>query len=385
MNGWTAVQELLDAAVDHDVVPGAVAVVSDRHGLRQCAAGVRDTRSGAPMTVDTVFRIASMTKAITAVAVLQLVEQGLVGLDTPVGDVLPAFDRLPLLVGFAGDEPVLRSPRTRATVRQLLAHSAGLAYEAWHADLGRYHRVTGLPTVSTGLRRGFEAPLVAEPGTVFAYSTSVDWAGLVVEELAGEPLDRVYRTRILDPLGMRDTAVELSAEQRRRSAPVHVRDESGAWAPSEIDVPQQPEMYAGGHCLYSTAGDFMRFQSALLHDGRGPLGPLVAPGFVDEMLSGQLGEIPVEVFRSVDPASTADVDLGPGVTWGLGLYVTEHPEPGCRPAGAGGWAGLFNTFYWIDRSNGLAAALYTQTLPFYDSQVVDLWTGFERLVYATAA
>jgi CubicO group peptidase (beta-lactamase class C family) len=323
------------------------------------------------MTVDTEFRIASMTKLATATAVLQAVEDGLVELDTPVGDVLPAFDELGLLVGFDGDDPVLHRPAQRATVRQLLAHTAGLAYEAWHPGLQRYHRVTGAPTLSTGARAGFGAPLVFEPGTAFAYSTSVDWAGLVVEAVRGRPLEDVYRERIFDPLGMDDTVVELSAEQRGRSAPVHVRGDDGAWVATDIDVPQRPEVYAGGHCLYSTPLDFLRLQHALLDDG----GEVLSKASVDAILRNQTGSVAIEVWRSVDPVTTVDVDLGPGAAWGLGLRVLEHGRKG-------GWAGLFNTFYWIDRDARVAAGLYAQTLPFYDPDTVALFERFETLVSA---
>jgi CubicO group peptidase (beta-lactamase class C family) len=296
--------------------------------------------------------------------------------DTPVGDVLPAFDELGLLVGFDGDEPVLQRPTARATVRQLLSHTAGLAYDAWHPLLQRYHRVTGAPTLSTGSRAGFGAPLVFEPGTAFAYSTSVDWAGLVVEAVRGRPLEDVYR-QILDPLGLSDTVVELSPEQRSRAAAVHVRGEDGAWVGTDIDVPQAPEVYAGGHCLYSTPLDFLQLQLALLADDGSPL----STASLAAVLQDQTRPVAIERWTSVDPVTTVDVDLGPGAAWGLGLQFFETGKPGGRAAGSGGWAGLFNTFYWIDPASGVAAGLYAQTLPFHEPATVALVEGFERLVY----
>ena len=377
----TALDMLLRDGVREGVAPGLVAVVTGRDGIVGLEAeGVRDVRTGAPMTDDTVFRIASMTKVVTAIAALQLVEDGALDLDAAVGDVLPAFDGLRVLEGFRGDEPVLRPPRRRATVRQLLGHTAGLAYDTWNADLLRYHALTGIPNVGSGRRATFAMPLVADPGERCVYSTAMDWVGLVVERVAGEPLERRIARAILDPLGMRDTTVAPSAAQRARLAAVHERDARGEWRATDVDVVAEPEFYAGGHALHTTAPDFARLQAVLLGDGA----PLLGEDTVRGMFRDQAG-LPVVPLASVLPAFSADVVLPPGTVCGWGVYVaTRDDGPLRRAPGSGGWSGVYNTTFWIDRARGVAAALYAQTLPFYDPAFVSLAERFEAEVSSWA-
>ncbi len=375
---------LLSAAVADRVAPGLVAVVADRNSiLYHGAFGRRDARSGAPMARDTIFRIASMTKLATAMSLLRLVERGYVTLATPVGDILPAFDELQVLDGFDGDAPRLRRPATRATILQLLTHTSGLAYDIWNADLARFHATTGMARVQTGLRASFATPLIADPGTRFSYGTSMDWVGLVVEALSGRPLEVYWQDAFFGPLAMTDTVVRLDPDRRGRAAPVHVRTTGGDWDPTAIDFVRQPEFYAGGHCLYSTAADFLRLQQALLRDGESAAGRLLAPATVAAMFQDHLGGLDVGTIATADPYASLDVPLA-GKKWGLGLLVEPEDVPGGRAAGSGGWAGGFNTFFWIDRSRGLTAALYAQTLPFYDDPIVDLYRRFETSVYASA-
>lgn len=374
--------DVLADAVSAGVVPGAVGLVTTAtETLWEGVAGARDAASGAPIEIDTVFRIASMTKALTAVAVLQQVERGLLALDQPVGDVLPAFDELPVLDGFDGDVPILRAPRSRATVRQLLAHSSGLAYDIWNHDLKRYYALTGAPGLQTGLRAAFATPLVSDPGTRFNYGMSMDWAGLLVEELSGRSLDRYWSEEIFGPLGMVDTVVESNGERWARTAPVHARDESRSWAPTPIDFVRGPEVYAGGHCLYSTARDYAALQRLLLGGGADGETRLLSEETVGEIFRNQLGDLDVGTIVSADPFLSVDVPLGTR-KWGLGLLLDAVEVPGGRAAWSGGWMGGFNTFFWVDRSRGLSAALYTQTLPFYDDRIMALHDAFEQSVYA---
>jgi methyl acetate hydrolase len=377
-----AFDEILRDAVASGVTPGVVAIVSDDRGVRYLgAAGSRDVDTSAPITGDTVFRIASMTKVVTAVAALQLEERGLLALDRPVGDILPAFDSLRVLEGFEGDLPRLRRPKRRATIGELITHRSGLSYDTWNADLLRYHALTGVPNVGTGLRDTFEVPLVCDPGDRFNYSTGMDWTGLVIEELSGQPLDRYFEEHIFDPLGMRDTAMELTAEQRSRCAVVHVRDDRGDWVTDPADNAAHPEFFAGGHGLYSTAPDFDRLQRMLL--GADPSGnaSVLRDDTVRRMFADQIGGLSIPRLRSVLPPFSADVDLGESVTAGFGMFVTTRRRAGMRDVGSGGWAGVYNTEFWVDRARRRSAALYTQTLPFFDPGFVDLVRRFERAVY----
>ncbi len=376
------VTDVLATAVDEAVVPGLVAVVAGPEGLRyEQALGVRDTAEGDPVALDTVFRIASQTKLLTAISILQLVEQGRIGLDTPVGDVLPAFDELPVLEGFDGDEPRIRPARGRATLRQLLTHTSGLAYDIWNDDVDRYHDVGSIPRLQTGSRASFAMPLVSDPGTRFSYGTSMDWVGLLVEHLDGRPLERYWQEELCDPLGLPDTTPAPSEAQRARMAPVHVQDADGAWVPTAIDFARDPELYAGGHCLYSTAHDYLRLQRMVLRGGELDGRRYLQPETVEAMFRNQIGELGLGTIVAAHLDESRDVPLGER-KWGLGIMVEPDGVHGGRAPGSGSWMGGFNSFYWIDPASRLTAALYTATVPFYDAPIVELALAFERAVYA---
>jgi methyl acetate hydrolase len=381
-------QETLEAIVAAGHVPGVVGVVADRSGvIFEGAAGRRNAATGDPMTIDTVFRIVSMTKLMTSVAVLQLVERGRVGLDTAVASVVPEFDSLDVLEGFQNGRPVLRRPKTAATVRHLLTHTSGLGYAAWHPGLNRFHELTGARELSCARRAAFtEVPLVADPGAEFNYSTSLDWAGLVIEAVSARTLDAYWRDEIFGPLGLTDTLVVLDDERRARTAAVHIREEDDHWNATEIDYyapGDQPEFFAGGHCLYSGARDCLRLQRALLAGGSLDGVRILEERTVAEMFRDHLGSIPIPRWPAVKPKVTAEIDLGPGATWGLGQWVTTIRDDGLRHAGSGGWMGLFNTSYWIDPEAGRAGGFFTSTLPFFEPRVVGAMRTFERASYGS--
>jgi methyl acetate hydrolase len=380
--------EALERGVARGAVPGAVAIVADRDSiLYSGAAGPLGAGDDRPMRTDTIFRIASMTKLATTVAVMQLVDDGSLDLETPVEQLVPRFAALEVLDGFAEDGPRLRAPRGKATVRQLLAHTSGLGYAQWNHDLARWAVDTGARPLGSGKLDAFdESPLIDDPGTSFNYSTGHDWAGLVVEQVSGMPLDRFWQERLFGPLGMVDTRVQLDDAGRARATPVHVRTGEGGWLATGIDLFQpgdpDPEFWAGGHCLYSTAADYTRLQQAFLDGGTSKGVAVLRPGTVDEMLRNQIGDIEVPVFPAAEPDATAEVDLGADATWGLGVHIKTRRDPGLRHAGSAGWLGLFNTAFWIDREAGLTVGYYAQTLPFYDRSVIDAIVDFERAVYA---
>ncbi|HZD65521.1 MAG TPA: serine hydrolase domain-containing protein [Acidimicrobiales bacterium] len=365
-------------------VPGVVAVAADDRGVcYEGAFGRANVDTDAAMTPDAMFRIASMTKVVTSVAAAQLVERGDLDLDAPVGSILPAFDRLDVLEGFDGDTPRLRRPASRATVRQLMTHTSGLPYWIWDADASRYLDLTGVPTPTTGLRSCFQTPLRFDPGTRFQYGISTDWLGQVVEAVSGQTLDAYFTRNVFEPLGMDDTVVKMSDAQRERSVPVHARRPDGSFAVTGFDWEQDPEFWPGGHCLYTTAGDFLALQRALL--ARGTLGRtrILGAETVDQMLANHIGELAVTPFATAHPELSTDVDLGPDRAWGLGFLLTTREAPGYRSAGSGGWAGLFNSYFWVDPARRVTAAVHMQFLPFYDDRAVRLATDFEQALYAT--
>jgi methyl acetate hydrolase len=382
-----ALDRMLEDAIAQNVVPGVVAGVADRDATVYARCfGMRDTATRAPIDVNSVFGIASFTKVVSAAVVLQLVERRQIDLSTPVGDVLPSYDDLLLLEGFTGARPNLRRPRRRATVLNLLTHTSGLAFPTWSAKLCRYLEVCGIDVAELpGTRRVFEMPLVCEPDTQFNYGISGDWIGLLIEAVVGMPFEVALRQRVLEPLGMSDTVVLRSDEQMARVVSPHRRDGEGNWLPihSSYYAPGVvvPEVYPAGGCLYSTALDFMKLQSMLLAGGTYRGCRLLQSETVDSFFRNHIGSLDIGRMTSEIPAASCDIPLD-GWKWGMGMLVNEGDGPDGRSAGSGGWAGGWNTFFWIDRKRGLAAGLYTQTAPFWDPAVVDLYHRFEALVSA---
>jgi methyl acetate hydrolase len=380
-----AIDHVLARAVEAGDVPNVAAIAADRDGLvYEGAAGPRAVGQDDPISPDSMLRIASMTKMVATVAALQQAERGNVELDAPVDNYLPEFADLRVLEGFDGDTPKLRPAGARATVRQLITHTSGLGYWFLSKDLSRWLEVTGTPNVGSGSMEVFTAPLLADPGTSYHYGTNTDWLGRVVEVTSGQALDAYLDANVLGPLGMHHTTFLMTEEQRASSVPVHMRGEDGAWAATDFDWSQKPEWWAGGHGLYSTPRDYLAFQRMLL--GGGTLGDaeILERATVDAAFTNQIGSLdfPAEM-RTADPQSSCDVNLGPGLKWGLGLLLNTVQQPGMRSAGSGAWAGLFNTYFWVDPSSGVTAAIYTQTLPFVEPRALRLYADFERALYAS--
>jgi methyl acetate hydrolase len=372
---------VLQAAVDDGSVPGVVAVAADRHGvIYDGAAGPRAVGEPDPVDGDCVVRIASMTKTVCTVAALQQRDRGRLDLDAPVDAYCPAFADLPVLDGFDGDRPRLRPPRTRATVRQLMNHTAGLGYGFWSAGLARW-------AAASGDADALAAPLMSDPGTRFEYGLSTDWLGVVVEAAGGQPLDEYLAEHVLGPLGMTSTSFVVPVADRPRSVPVHVRDDAGGWGASGIDWSPRPDLRpdrcAGGHGLYSTPRDFLRFQRMLLGDGTLDGVTILDRATVREAFSDQLGDLRVPaVMRTTDPAWSCDLVTDPRTRWGWGVRLDAPGEPGLRAAGSGGWLGIFNTMFWVDPRAGVTCAVHTQSLPFCTPEVLRLFTDVERTLYA---
>ncbi|MEW6473273.1 MAG: serine hydrolase domain-containing protein [Actinomycetota bacterium] len=379
------IDQVLKAGVDSGAVPCVIAMAADDNGVvYEGAAGTRTPDSGDAVTPDTMLRIASMTKMVATVAALQQVERGVLDLDAPVDTYRPEFAEVQVLDGFDGDTPRLRPPATRATVLHLVTHTSGLGYFFINADINRWEQVTGNPNILSGLKRIFQAPMVADPGTRFEYGINIDWLGLVVEAVAGQSLDKYLAENILRPLGMNNTTFLMSAEQRANSIPVHFKGPDGAWIATELDWAQSPEYWAGGHGLYSTPRDYLQFQRMLLGGGELNGERILDPETVQAAFRNQIGALyfPPEI-KTADPMVTCDIALGPGLKWGLGLLLNEEPVPGMRAAGSGAWAGVFNTHFWVDPTNRLTGSIFTQTLPFADPAAFQLLIDYEPALYAS--
>jgi CubicO group peptidase (beta-lactamase class C family) len=380
----SGIDAVLRRAVDSGAVPNVVAVAADTGGaFYEGAAGNRTAGTDQPLDGGTHFRIASMTKMIATVAALQLVERGELDLQTPIDALVPQWSELQVLEGWDGDTPRLRPPATRATVHHLVTHTSGLGYWFWNDDLVRWEAATGTPNVMSGSRACFSAPLVADPGTRFVYGINTDWLGLVVEAVCGRTLDKYLEENVFQPLGMAETTFAPTAEQRANLVPVHVKGEDGQWQATDIDWSGEPEWWAGGHGLYSTPRDYLRFQRMLLGNGELDGVRILRPETVDAAFTNQIGELDFPShIPSGDPAVTHPWNGPTGQKWGYGLLLTTEQQPGMRAVGSGAWAGVFNTHFWVDRASGVTGAIYTQFLPFIPEEALAVYADFERAVYA---
>jgi methyl acetate hydrolase len=372
------VDETLGSGIARRKVPAAVGMVaSENKTLYAGAFGQRDS-SAASVGVDSIFRIASMTKAITSVAALQLVEQGKVGLDEPVARHLPQFEKIQVLEGFASNgHPSLRSVATAPTLRHLLTHTSGLCYDIWDKDMSRYTSSNPEPQTMPG-------PLMFEPGKRWQYGQGLDWAGRLVETVSGMTLEDYFQQKVLRPLGMEDTSYIFPSAKFERLVSNHRRAENGDLQQEERKLPAPPKTFNGGGGLYSTAADYVRFMQMILNHGMAPNNVRILQAkTVESMKVNQIGALTAGKMKSFTPNLSSDVDMQPGETekWGLGFLINTTAYQGGRSAGSLAWAGINNTFYWIDPKRNLCAVILMQFLPFVDKQAIGMLDDFERAVY----
>ena len=367
-------------------VPGVVAAITGRDGLiYEGASGQRTLGQAGEMTTDSVFALFSATKAITATAVLQLVEEGRLDLDAPARDYLPMIGEQQVLEGFDSDgSPRLRPPKKPITTRMLLLHTAGFGYEFFNEHYNRLAREQGLPGIISGSLAALQTPLLFEPGAQWEYGSNLDWAGLVVEAITGQRLGEVMQQRIFEPLGMTDTAFTMTPSMLQRRACLHQREVDGSLSVLEdFILPQDPEVHMGGHGLYSTVQDYCRFIRAWLNDGQGDHGRILRPETIRLAEKNGLDNLKIKALPGVIPSLTNTAEFFPGKpkSWGLSFMINDEDAHTGRPAGSLAWAGLANLFYWIDRKNGIGGFWATQTLPFADPISVSGYLGFETAAY----
>jgi CubicO group peptidase (beta-lactamase class C family) len=380
----TAIDKVLRDAVDSGAVPHVAAIAADRDGvIYQGAAGPREAGQSDPVSVDTLFRIMSMTKTPCAVAALQQMEQGHLDLDAPVVEYVPEFAKVQVLTGFDGDTPILRPPARQATVKNLITHTAGFGYWFLSEQLVRWEKITGVPNVVAGSAASLTAPMLADPGEAFIYGINYDWLGRVVEAVTGVGLDVAIKQGITGPLGMDQTTFLMNDDQRPNSTPVHVKGEDGTWVSIGEVLNQEPDYWAGGHGLYGPPSDYIKFERALLRGGELDGTQILRPDTVDVAFTNQIGELdfPAEL-PTADPAAACTFLAGPGFKWGYGLLLNTADIPGMRRAWSGAWAGLCNTQFWVDRTAGVCGSIYSNFLPFVTPEAVKLYNDFERGVYA---
>ena len=383
-----AADRILQAVVTSDArVPGVVAMATDRQrNIYAGAAGVRRLGEEAAMSADSVFAIFSTTKAITATAILQLVEEGKLDLDAPAKTYAPDIGKLMVIDGFDADgEPRLRPPARDVTTRMLLLHTAGFGYDIFNETYNRLATEKGQPSVTTASRAALMTPLLFDPGDRWEYGTNIDWCGQVVEGITGRRLGEVFQTRIFEPLGIETLTFELNDALRAKLAAMHARNEDGSLTPTGLELPDKPpEVHMGGHGLYGAVGDYMRFIRMWLNDGQGEHGRVLKPETVQMAARNHLGDRKITMLPGVVPSLSNDAEFFPGLSksWAFSFMVNDEEAPTGRPAGALGWAGLANLFYWIDREHGFGGFWATQILPFADPVSFAGYMEFETAFYA---
>ena len=379
----------LRQAVGEKRIPGVVAMAAAEKGIvYEGAFGKRDSSKGPDMTPDTVFWLLSMTKAITATACMQLVEQGKLRLDEPIGEILPELKNPQVLEGYdEAGKPKLRAAKRPITLRHLLTHTSGYTYSIWSEALTEYETKTGMPDIATSKNGAFAAPLEFDPGDRWQYGISMDWVGKAVEAISGQSLEIYFRENIFAPLGMKDTGFLIGSEQKRRTATLYNRQADGSLQGAPFEMSQRPEFFMGGGGLFGTPRDYMKFLQMMLHDGSLNNVRLLKPETVKSMLQNQIRDLQVTEMKTAQPAYSRSFDQSPGKVhkWGLSFDINSEAGPYGRSAGSVSWAGLLNCYFWLDPVKRVTGALFTQILPFYDPEVVKLYGAFEKGIYGGLA
>ena len=396
MKNHVAIDDALRRKIDAGEIPGIVAIAATGdETIYQNVFGKRSLDKDEAMTSDSVFWIASMTKAITATAAMQLVEQGKLSLDDPIGKVLPDLAAPQVLEGFdTAGEPRLRPAKNPITLRHLLPHTAGFAYNMWNGDMVQYLAKTGIPPVNSGKHAALHVPLMTDPGTRWEYGINIDFVGKAVEAASGKRLDAYLRDHLFAPLGMGDTGFRLGDAQRQRLVGMHVRNKDGSLKTVPFEVEQNPEFDMGGGTppsaclggggLYGTATDYIKFTQMILNHGRGNGHQLLKAETVAAMGQNHIGDLVTTRMNSAIASATNDVDLYPDIPkkWGLSFLINTAKTPEGRSPGSLAWAGLANTYYWIDPSRNVTGVILMQMLPFADKICLAAFADFESGIYA---
>jgi methyl acetate hydrolase len=388
--GTVAIDDVLRQAADTKEVPGVVAIAANKDGvIYEGAFGKRDLAKGTDMTVDSVFWIASMTKALTGTAAMQLVEQGKLKLDEPISKVLPDLAAAQVLEGFDDKgQPKLRPAKRPITLRMLLTHTAGYTYDLWDANTAQYVKYANLPGIISCKNAALKTPLAFDPGERWEYGINMDFAGKAVEAVSGQTLNVYLQENLFKPLGMKDTGFLLGPDQKARLVSVHGRNADGSLAPIEFGIPQDPEFFMGGGGLYGTGRDYLAFLQMLMNGGELKGTRVLRPETIAEMSKNNIGDIKIAgvTLKTTAPTATPDIDMsslfpGQDIKWGLSFLINPQQGPAGRSAGSLSWAGLANTYFWVDPSKRVAGVILTQVLPFADPKVLNLYSKFESAVY----
>jgi CubicO group peptidase (beta-lactamase class C family) len=376
-----SIDDAMRRAVERGDVAGVVVMAADRkHVIYQGAFGLADIGEARPMQLDALFRIASMTKAITSTAAMQLVEQGRFAIEDPVEKYLPEFAKVSVFESFDGATGAykVRPASKPVTIRHLFTHTSGLGYGFTSAIVRDFKPRAG-ETYPVG-------PLEFEPGERWLYSTSTDWLGRLVEKVSGLTLEDYFRQRIFTPLKMGDTFYFVPKDKEARLVTVNRRQANGTMVKEAVQPPTSDFTPIGGGGLSSTAGDYIRFTRMLLNGGELDGARILSSGTVALMGQNHIGAVGVPALKTAMPARSDDFSfIADGRDkWGLGFLITSDAVPGKRSAGSLSWGGINNTYFWLDPARGITGVILMQFLPFADRKALALYDTFERGVYQLA-
>ncbi|MFL6582444.1 MAG: serine hydrolase domain-containing protein [Burkholderiales bacterium] len=376
-------------ATDAGKVPGVVAMaIAGNTTVYEGAFGSRRLGSDDAMELDTVGWIASMTKPLTSIAAMQLVEQQRLQLDEPAARWAPELARVQVLEGFdSSGAPRLRAPKRPITLRQLLNHTSGYGYGMWNAPLARYMQLMNLPGTATCENAALRLPLLFDPGERWNYGINIEWVGKVIEGASGMTLGAYLRDNLFGPLGMESTGFRITPSMRSRLSRLHERNARGVLVAGDYEVPQSPEFELGGGGLYSTAPDYAAFMRMILNRGLGSGTRILKTETLELMCRNQIGDLHVERMVSTNAARSNDAEFFPGVPkgWGFGFMINHDEAPTGRSAGSMAWGGLSNCYFWIDPVKHIAGVYLTQILPFADKKSLPMYLDFETAIYRSAS
>ncbi|MEM7128897.1 MAG: serine hydrolase domain-containing protein [Chloroflexota bacterium] len=363
---------LLYQSVENGDVPGIVAQVVNRSDTLYCGAfGRISDHNSVDMPVDAIFQIKSMTKPITSVAIMILQEEGLLDINDPVERYLPEFKDVKIIAESGdSDIPYLVRPLSRQlTLQHLLTHTAGVSYPFCNRTLNNLGKPLPLPT-----------PILHEPGARWTYGPGTRILGHVIEQVTHEPLDHFLESRIFKPLAMKDTGFHLKPENAPRFVSLH-RRVNDVLICEQNPNPYEPQVF-GDIGLLTTINDYSRFLQMLLNMGQMDGERILAEDSVIKMTRNQIGALVVEEQPGAVPelANPFPLDAGED-NFGLGFQIRTSAEKGRRSPGSYSWSGLYNTHFWVDPKQEIAALLFIQVLPFYDSRGIQIMLDFERQIY----
>jgi len=368
--------------------PGVVAMATDHHSnFYEGASGVRELGGSVAMTTDSVFAIFSTTKALTGTCIMQLVEEGKIRLSDDAGKYVPEIDAIQVLDGFdSNGNPRTRAPKRKITINDLMLHTSGLCYEFFSEDDLKYRNAKSIPTVVSSSFDSIRTVLLHDPGAAWTYGVNIDWLGKIVEQQRGKRLGEVMKDRIFDPLGMQDIGFQMSETMKKRRVTIHDRSADGKLTPlPDLALPDPPPMDMGGHGIYSTVGEYMKFIRMVLNDGNGPHGRVLKAETVEHMCQDGLQSLGLSAggWTTSIPSLSNAGEFFPGMEkgWSYTFMTNREQAPSGRPAGSLMWAGLANLFFWIDRKKGIGGYWATQILPFQDASSYPGFVEFETAVY----